>query len=164
MVGHGWIMLSSLLMRGTRAVLGITQATLVERVKLSAITINNIERGLSDPRPSNLSHYPAGLRSDRDPVHRREWRQAWHAAAEDGAVISAFQIRAALALLGWTPPTLAGITMLSFDVVAMAQDDAAIRHLGGLQLGAIKRALETGGVEFFLGNGTEPGVRLRKAQ
>lgn len=35
--------------------LGMTQADLAERVKLSAIPINNIERGLSDPRASNLA-------------------------------------------------------------------------------------------------------------
>ena len=35
--------------------LGMTQADLAARVKLSATAINNIERGSSDPRASNLA-------------------------------------------------------------------------------------------------------------
>ncbi len=35
--------------------LGLTQADLAERVKLSATALNSIERGTSDPRASNLA-------------------------------------------------------------------------------------------------------------
>lgn len=74
-------------------------------------------------------------------------------------MISAAQIREALALLGWTPLTLAVRAFLALDDVTRALDDVASRRLGGLQLGAIREALEAAGVEF-LDHG-EPGVRLR---
>lgn len=73
-------------------------------------------------------------------------------------MISAAQVREALDLLDWTPLTLATRAMLSLDEVARAHDDIAIRHLGGLQLGAVREALEAAGVEFV----TDDGVRLQK--
>ena len=48
-------MISLQQIRGARAMLGMTQAALAERAKLSATAINNIERGLSDPRVSSLA-------------------------------------------------------------------------------------------------------------
>jgi hypothetical protein len=77
-------------------------------------------------------------------------------------MISAAQARWALALLDWTPLTLAMRAFLDLDDVAKAQDDITIQHLCGLQLGAVLEALETAGVEF-LDHGA-PGVRLRGAE
>ena len=41
--------------------LGMTQADLAERANLSATSINNIERGTSDPRASNLASIQRAL-------------------------------------------------------------------------------------------------------
>lgn len=71
--------------------------------------------------------------------------------------LTAAQTRAALALLGWTSPTLAKRAMLAFDDVSRALDDGDVRRLGGLQLGAIRDALEKAGVEV-----SPPAVRLRE--
>ncbi len=78
-------------------------------------------------------------------------------------MISAAQVRQAPSLLGWAPPTLAESTLLSLNVIATAQDYINIRHLGGLQLGAIKGALEAGGIEFFCEKGSKD-VLLRKIE
>jgi hypothetical protein len=76
-------------------------------------------------------------------------------------MISAAQVREALALLGWTSPTLAKQALLAFDDVNRALDDSDVRRLGGLQLGALRAALEAAGVEFV--GHSRLGVRLRKA-
>ena len=74
-------------------------------------------------------------------------------------MISAAQVREAIALLAWTPLTLAVQALLALDDVAIALDDVDVRRLGGLQLGAIREALEAAGVEFFALRGSM-GVRL----
>ena len=79
-------------------------------------------------------------------------------------MISAVQIREACALLGWTLPMLARRALLCFDAVSLALDDVGIRHLGGLQLGAVRHALEAAGVIFIAENGEGPRVRLRKIE
>ena len=48
-------MLTPQQIRGARAMLGLTQADLAARASLSATALNNIERGASDPRASNLA-------------------------------------------------------------------------------------------------------------
>ena len=48
-------MLTPQQIRGARAMLGMTQADLAARAGLSATALNNIERGASDPRASNLA-------------------------------------------------------------------------------------------------------------
>ena len=75
-------------------------------------------------------------------------------------MISAAQIRKALALLGWTPLTLAVRAFLTLDDVTRALDDGNVRRLGGLQLGAIRDVLHKAGVEFLAEAGS-PGARLR---
>lgn len=52
--------------------------------------------------------------------------------------------------------------MLSVDEVDRAQDDAAIRNLGYLQLGAICATFEAAGIEFTRDN-EAAGLRLRKS-
>lgn len=68
-------------------------------------------------------------------------------------MITASQAREALVLLGWTPLTLAVRALLALD-------DIDIRHLGGLQLGAVRVALEAAGVDFL--NCGEVGASLRE--
>jgi hypothetical protein len=76
-------------------------------------------------------------------------------------MISAAQAREALVLLGWTPLTLAGRAFLALDDVTRALDDVAIRHLGGLQLGALREAFEAAGVAFSL-ESSGGSVMIRK--
>lgn len=79
-------------------------------------------------------------------------------------MISAAQTRAALALLSWTLPTLAKGALLTFDDVSKALDDVQVLRLGGLQLGAIRRALEAAGLELISeSDDTGSGVTLREA-
>lgn len=75
-------------------------------------------------------------------------------------MISAAQIRAALALLGWTPLMLATRALLALDDVTKALDDIDVQRLGGLQLGAIRDVLHRADVEVLAEVGV-PGVRLR---
>ena len=77
-------------------------------------------------------------------------------------MISAAQIREACALLGWMLPMLAERSMLCFDEASLALDDVGVRWLGGLQLGAIRQALDGAGIEFTAENDV-PGVRLRQS-
>ena len=74
-------------------------------------------------------------------------------------MISAAQVREALDLLGWTPLTLGVRAFLTLDDVARALDDVNVRHLGGLQLGAVRETLEAAGIQFIH---DADGVRLRK--
>jgi predicted transcriptional regulator len=41
--------------RGARAMLGLTQATLADAAGISTTALNNIERGAADPKASTLS-------------------------------------------------------------------------------------------------------------
>ena len=77
-------------------------------------------------------------------------------------MISAAQIRQACALLGWTLPTLAQRSLICFDAASLALDDVGIRHLGGLQLGAVRETLEAAGIMFIPANGENVGVNLRR--
>jgi DNA-binding XRE family transcriptional regulator len=47
-------MLTSQLIRGSRAMLGLTQAALAEAAGISAVTMNAIESGKTDPKSSTL--------------------------------------------------------------------------------------------------------------
>ena len=64
-------------------------------------------------------------------------------------MISASQVREARVTLGWTALTLATQALLCSDEVWQALDDVGIQRLGGLQLGAIRHALEAAGVLFI---------------
>jgi hypothetical protein len=79
-------------------------------------------------------------------------------------MITANQTREAIALLGWTPLTLAVRALLALDDVSKALDGVEIRCLGGLQLGAVREALEASGIEFQLRADERGGVRLRNTE
>ena len=77
-------------------------------------------------------------------------------------ILVANQIREALALVGWTPLTLAIRAFLALDDVNRALDDADIRCLGELHLGAIREVLESAGVAFNPENRGASGARPRQ--
>jgi predicted transcriptional regulator len=75
--------------------------------------------------------------------------------------ISAVQLRAARALVGWSREDLARAAQTTERTVARVElGEVATR---ASTLAAIRRALEAAGVEFIEQNGGGPGVRLRKA-
>ena len=76
--------------------------------------------------------------------------------------ITATQIREARTQLGWTSLTLAKRAQITLDEVTKAQDDVAIRHLGGLQLQAIRRAFNRAEIDFLSADGEGPSVALQR--
>ena len=77
--------------------------------------------------------------------------------------ISAEQLRAARALLGWSQSRLAEKAGLSLPTVKRVETEQGPRVSGAARL-ALRVALESGGVEFIDENGGGPGVRLCKRQ
>ena len=76
--------------------------------------------------------------------------------------LTSAQIRAARSLIRWTADELATACALSVATVRRAElkeSETALTTANDL---AIRRALETAGVEFIDENGGGPGVRLRK--
>ena len=73
-------------------------------------------------------------------------------------MITTAQIRAARGLLKWTQATLAHRAAISAATLNMIENDAARPRDTTLQ--AIRRALETGGVQMLEENGTGVGVRF----
>jgi len=77
-------------------------------------------------------------------------------------LLTSAQIRAARALIRWSAEDLARETALSVATIRRAEvteDETSMTAANGL---AVRRALEAAGVEFIDGNGSGPGVRLRK--
>ena len=77
--------------------------------------------------------------------------------------LSAEQLRAARALLGWSQTRLAEKAGLSLPTVKRVEIERGPRVSDAARL-ALRVALESGGVEFISENGGGPGVRLRKRQ
>ena len=78
--------------------------------------------------------------------------------------LASAQIRAARALLRWSAEELAQHSLLSVATIRRAElteIDTAMTAANDL---AVRRALESAGVEFIDENGGGPGVRLRKRQ
>src|SRR5579872_7161769 len=78
--------------------------------------------------------------------------------------LTSAQIRAARSLIRWTAEDLARASALSVATVRRAElteTETALTTANDL---AIRRALETAGIEFIDENGGGPGVRLRKRQ
>jgi transcriptional regulator with XRE-family HTH domain len=72
------------------------------------------------------------------------------------------QIRAARSLIRWTADDLAAASALSVATVRRAELTEVETSLTTANDLAIRRALETAGVEFIDENGGGPGVRLKK--
>jgi len=76
--------------------------------------------------------------------------------------LTSAQIRAARALLRWSADDLSRISALGINTIRraeLAEHETSMTAANDL---AVRRALETAGVEFIDENGGGPGVRLRK--
>jgi transcriptional regulator with XRE-family HTH domain len=78
--------------------------------------------------------------------------------------LASAQIRAARSLLRWSAEDLARESTLSVATVRRAELTEMETSLTAANDLAVRRALETAGVEFIDENGGGPGVRLRKRQ
>jgi transcriptional regulator with XRE-family HTH domain len=78
--------------------------------------------------------------------------------------LTSTQIRAARSLIRWRADDLAAASALSVATVRRAELTETETSLTAANDLAIRRALETAGVEFIDENGGGPGVRLRKRQ
>lgn len=74
------------------------------------------------------------------------------------------QIRAARALLKWSAADLARQSTLGVNTIRRAEAADDETSLTAANRIAMRRALETAGIEFIDENGGGPGVRLRKRQ
>jgi len=72
------------------------------------------------------------------------------------------EVRAARSLIRWTADELAAASVLSVATIRRAELKESETALTAANDLAIRRALETAGVEFIDENGGGPGVRLRK--
>jgi hypothetical protein len=75
--------------------------------------------------------------------------------------LSSAQIRAARALIRWSALQLAKETSVGVTTIRRAELTASETKLTRVNDQAIRRVLETAGVEFIDDNGGGPGVRLR---
>jgi hypothetical protein len=78
--------------------------------------------------------------------------------------LTSAQIRAARGLLRWSAEDLAREASLGLATIKRAEgaeDETSMTAANDL---AVRRAFESGGVEFIDENGGGPGVRLRKRQ
>jgi transcriptional regulator with XRE-family HTH domain len=76
--------------------------------------------------------------------------------------ITGAQIRAGRALVRWSADELAKRAKLGRVTVSRAESVDGETSLTEANLDAIRRALESAGVEFTPENGSGPGVRMRK--
>jgi transcriptional regulator with XRE-family HTH domain len=76
--------------------------------------------------------------------------------------LTSAQIRAARSLIRWTADELAAASALSVATIRRAELKESETALTTANHLAIRRALETAGVEFIDENGGGPGVRLAK--
>ena len=77
-------------------------------------------------------------------------------------MISIAQIRAARGLLKWTQATLAHRASVSTVTLNMIENEAV--RARDATLAAIRRALESGGVQFLEEDGVGVGVRFSRAE
>nr|WP_247363681.1 MULTISPECIES: transcriptional regulator [unclassified Bradyrhizobium] len=77
--------------------------------------------------------------------------------------LSSAQIRAGRALVRWSAAELAEASALGANTIRRAEVSDGDTSLTAANDQAIRRALESAGVEFIDSNGGGPGVRLRKA-
>jgi ribosome-binding protein aMBF1 (putative translation factor) len=78
--------------------------------------------------------------------------------------LSGAQIRAARALLSWSAVDLAQNSSVGVNTIRRAEVAKERTSLTVANDLAIRRALESAGVEFIDENGGGPGVRVRKRQ
>jgi hypothetical protein len=73
-------------------------------------------------------------------------------------------IRAARALVRWEQRDLASASSVSLPTIKRLESTPGVMAAHMSTVAALKRALESAGVEFIDENGGGPGVRLRKRQ
>ena len=78
--------------------------------------------------------------------------------------LTSAQVRAARALIRWSADDLARETTLSVTTIRRAELTEGETSMTTANDLAVRRALETAGVEFIDENGGGPGVRLRNRQ
>lgn len=78
--------------------------------------------------------------------------------------LTSAQIRAARALLRWSADDLARETAVGVTTIRRAELSECETSMTTANNLAVRRALESAGVEFIDENGGGPGVRLSKAQ
>ncbi|OHB29403.1 MAG: hypothetical protein A2790_21265 [Phenylobacterium sp. RIFCSPHIGHO2_01_FULL_69_31] len=79
-------------------------------------------------------------------------------------MLTAAQIRAARALLGWSQPALAAASGLSLPTIVRMEGRQGPGRSAAANVDAVQRALEAAGVAFITADaatGAGPGVRLR---
>jgi hypothetical protein len=80
------------------------------------------------------------------------------------APLTSAQIRAARALLRWRAQDLAQASSVGVATIRRAELTERQTTMTAVNDAAVRRALESAGVEFIDENGGGPGVRLRKRQ
>jgi hypothetical protein len=78
--------------------------------------------------------------------------------------LTSAQIRAARALLRWRAQDLAQASSVGVATIRRAELTERQTTMTAVNDAAVRRALESAGVEFIDENGGGPGVRLRKRQ
>ena len=78
--------------------------------------------------------------------------------------LTSAQIRAARALLRWTVQNLAREAALGVATIKRAEASEPETSMTTANDLAVRRALESAGIEFIDENGGGPGLRLRKRQ
>ena len=76
--------------------------------------------------------------------------------------LTSSQIRAARALIRWRAEDLAAKSGVSVATIRRAELTDSRTAMTAANDAALRRALESAGVEFIDGNGGGPGVRLRR--
>jgi hypothetical protein len=79
-----------------------------------------------------------------------------------GATLTGAQIRAARALLRWSADELAQASTIGLATIRRAEVNDGETSLTSANNLALRRSLETAGVEFIDENGGGEGVRLRQ--
>jgi transcriptional regulator with XRE-family HTH domain len=80
-------------------------------------------------------------------------------------MLTAAQIRAARALLGWNGAQLAAAAEVSLQTIRRMEGDVGPGRSTAANIAAVRRALESAGVEFIPADeakGAGPGVRLKQ--
>nr|WP_249779228.1 transcriptional regulator [Bradyrhizobium sediminis] len=84
--------------------------------------------------------------------------------SDDLKNITSAHIRAARALIRWTAEDLAREAVLGVATIRRAESADGPPQMTASNLAAIRRTLETAGIEFLFENEGGLGVRLRNAQ
>jgi transcriptional regulator with XRE-family HTH domain len=83
-------------------------------------------------------------------------------APKPGYILSSELIRAARALLRWEQRDLEAASSVSLPTIKRLESKPGIMAAHPSTVLALRRALESAGIEFIDENGGGPGVRLRK--